>query len=266
MNRGAGAAAQHMGDAHPALTDDLCAVSTPWLHSGPQPCHCCSSPTAGKWCQYMKNKPLSHLPCVCSLAMGFPLLSRHPRLLHCTCTGPLPQAEEHRHLCHPVLLEEQLLTLATCHPSVQGTWLGPSATGSWHTATSTSQLHRDLTVQGHPEHFPGVPCVSHSSSSHQTLPWEWAQAQLSVPQAPLYLLPRQRSPGDMHHLPHCPLAGQHSPGQDAVGGPSSLPPPQCRAAAHTSPSLCSYGESTWFSLYPPRPSLPLCLPGHTQQQ
>lgn len=63
----------------------------------------------------VKNELLLQLWRLLLLATGFSLLSHHSRLLRCACIGHLLQAEEPRHLCNLVQLDEHL-TLAMCQP------------------------------------------------------------------------------------------------------------------------------------------------------
>lgn len=74
----------------------------------------------------MKNKLLSPLWGLLFSCHGVSLLSHHSRLLHCACIGHVLQAEEPRHLCNLVLLDEHL-SLAMCQPSRQERQPRPSA-------------------------------------------------------------------------------------------------------------------------------------------
>lgn len=103
----------------------------------------------------MKNKLLSQLWC---LPFSCHEVFHCSHATHCTHIGHLSQAEEPRHHCNPMWLGEQHLTLATCQPSGQGRWPGPSATRSWHTATTISWL--PCHSREHPERFPSFPCLS----------------------------------------------------------------------------------------------------------
>lgn len=79
-------------------------------------------------CQCVKNELLSPLWGFLVSCHEVSLLSHHSRLLHCACIGHLLQAEEPRHLCNLVLLDEHS-SLAMCQPSgQQGRQPGPSAT------------------------------------------------------------------------------------------------------------------------------------------
>lgn len=78
-------------------------------------------------CQCVKNKLLSPLWGLLFSCHGVSLLSHHSRLLHCACIGHVLQAEEPRHLCNLVLLDEHL-SLAMCQPSGQERQPRPSAT------------------------------------------------------------------------------------------------------------------------------------------
>lgn len=157
------------------------------------------------------------------LPWGFSLRSCHSRLLRCTHIGHLSQAEEPRHHCNPMWLGEQHLTLATCQPSGQGRRPGPSATRSWHTATTISWL--PCHPREHPECFPSFPCLSFIGVA--------TRAPLHIRGIHLHgkglghspLCPSRRLPQASLHLPlwarelwgtHTPVLPLHPPSQGST--------------------------------------------------
>lgn len=154
-----------------------------------------------------------------------------------------------------------------CQPSGHGRQPGPSATHSWHAATTISAAPVTLHPRKHPECFPSFLCTSPTTVatgappliSHLTLVGRGSSTALCAPQegcprhpsrsspearsyrAVTYL--RQHSPGDIHHFPSVLLQDSTTPdrrqvpqGSAARGAQLPFPTPG-RTVAHISQCL-----------------------------
>lgn len=162
-----------------------------------------------------------------------------------------------------MLLDEHL-TLAVCQPSGQGRQPGPSATHSWHAATTISVT---LHPRKHTECFPSFLCTSPTTVASGaplhigclTLVGRGLSTALcatqegcpshpstSSPEAGSYRAPTylsQHSPGDIHHFPSVLLQDSTTSGSrqipqgSAAEGPSIPFPSQVGLLAHISHCL-----------------------------
>lgn len=192
------------------------------------------------------------------------------------------------------------MTLAVCQPSGQGRQPGPSATHSWHAATTISVT---LHPRKHTECFPSFLCTSPTTVASGaplhigclTLVGRGLSTALcatqegcpshpstSSPEAGSYRAPTylsQHSPGDIHHFPSVLLQDSTTSGSrqipqgSAAEGPSIPSPPQVglwltsatACCCHKPLVACSFRRRHLVQSVPSRTfSPPVHLLGHTE--